>query len=369
MSTELSLVHYLKATSLSVDLVGQLDRDLNEIENLLNQGVRAERNLPQDLALYLIRTGGKRLRPLLLCLSYRGHLKNISDQFSKNSTECVISLHTLATVAEWVHTATLFHDDVIDASAERRSQPSAHILHGNKNAILVGDFVYAEAFAKLMDLGLLAPSQRLAHTVKQLVEGELLQHHVARSRTLLLSDYQNIALCKTGALFAWCTQSGAWLATQQQDTATWDLGARLGTAFQMADDFIDTFEFNPMDCSVPDLEAWQDCAPPLPIVIANELGVSRETTQLWSSLSSAELSEKDLRSKLSKLIQICHHPKVKIECFEIFNKEFNQAVKISESLNLSPFFSWALDIIYERAKSGLNYLPVSFNTPSKEANP
>jgi octaprenyl-diphosphate synthase len=368
MSQETSMGEILKTAGLDPQLTQSLQNDLSAIEKLLDQGIRSETNLPQSLTKYLIQTGGKRLRPLLVCLTFRS-----SQQTNLASESTLKNLHALAAVAEWVHTATLFHDDVIDASVERRLQPSAHILQGNKNAILVGDFVYAEAFARLMDLGLLEPSQALAHTVKKLVEGELLQHQISNSRKILMSDYEQIALAKTGALFAWAVQTGHWLATgSPQKTAThtipekppiilnieaFNLGSRLGTAFQMADDFIDTFEFNPRDCSETDLDQWKNGAPPLPVVVAHEILKESEVSYLWQALHNQDMSDQNARDLLAQLLTLTHNAQVKERCFAIFESEFKLAREKATTLGVYDSFSWALEIIYNRAQSGIESKP------------
>jgi octaprenyl-diphosphate synthase len=365
MSDEKTLSQLLGATGFSENFSDQLFSDLSSVETLLSSGVRSETRLPQELALYIVKTGGKRLRPLLLCLCFRS--KTIHKPRTATS-HLDIHLHTLAAVAEWVHTATLFHDDVIDASVERRGHASAHILHGNKTAILVGDFVYAEAFAKLMDSGLLSPSQRLAHAVKKLVEGELLQHQVSLNRSLNLSDYNKIAESKTGALFAWCIQTGHWLAENQLSQEAWELGNRLGTAFQIADDFIDTFEFNFKTAAEADIQGWIEGAPPLPLLVAQNIFNSEIISALWSNLKNADPSKVETRLQLGEILSYCSKPEVKKECFNIFKKEYDSAVSLAKELELHEHLSWALDVILNRAVTGLEQSHSSVNEKFTESS-
>ena len=254
-------------------------QDLEAVESLLHAGVRSSLSLPRELSERLVASGGKRIRPLLVTLSYRSVHNSLG---SKMARATLTDLHQLAAVAEWVHMATLFHDDVLDHTHERRGQKTAHTIAGNKNAILVGDFVYAEAFALLMDRGLLVPSQKLAHTVKRLVEGELIQHRVCRERSAQMDDYIRIALSKTASLFAWCTETGAWAAGFEDPSVAFTAGLELGKAFQMADDLSDTFAWDPETAHFSSVLEFADSAPPLPLVIAAT--EDKSVLEAWSKL-------------------------------------------------------------------------------------
>ncbi len=329
----------LEATTLNIDET--LAVDLTEVEKKLQSGVRSSLSLPRELAERLVLAGGKRIRPLLMCLTYRS-LKSDRTLLERASAS---DLHTLAAVAEWVHTATLFHDDVIDASPTRRGQPTAHTLHGNKVSILVGDFVYAEAFSLLMDRGLLDPSRELATTIKSLVEGELLQHKVTLSRSLDLREYDLIAQAKTASLFAWCTGTGAWVAGFPDTNVAKTFGNHLGFAFQMADDLIDTYDFIPTSENSKALIEWVESAPPLPVVIAAQN--STKVVELWKNLKADVAMVAEIQS-------ICRSEQVVSECRHRIESLLRSAEQHLKQLGQSETLKSALDMISHRATEGIS---------------
>ena len=327
--------------------------DLLQVEELLRKGVRSTESVPEELAERLVQSGGKRIRPYLTCLTYRSLLKQASKPKVRADLE---DLWSLASVSEWVHTATLFHDDVLDASLTRRGSPSAHVTHGNKVAILVGDFVYAEAFALLMDRGLLEPSKQLASTVKSIVSGELIQHRVATDRSLSLVDYDKIARAKTGALFAWCTGTGAWMAGSTEISAAESFGRSLGYAFQMADDLIDTFEIDALTASGGELLQWVESAPPLPLVIAAEISPSEvraQITQAWGECSRPHHALETQRQMVHKLQTFCRTELVLGECSKRVEQLLSEAEADLRKFGALEGLSWALATIGQRALEGI----------------
>lgn len=341
-------------------------RDIARVEELLRAGVRSSESLPRELADYLVSSGGKRIRPLLMILTYRG--------FSEAGLQAKISvddLHVLASVAEWTHTATLFHDDVLDASDKRRNKPAAQILHGNKVAILVGDFVYAEAFALLMERGWIEPSRELATTIKTLVEGELLQYQVVQSRRLDFKEYERVARAKTAALFAWCTGTGAWGAGFAQPEVARDFGALLGYAFQMADDLFDTYSLDPLTATEHELTEWAESSPPLPVVEA-ALAQSAEArlsensvTRLWNELPKSEGAA--LRAPIARLLEACLSPAVIETCQRRINDALTDAACKLKLLGDNSSLAQASLLIQARGEEGLALARTKAQSPTREA--
>lgn len=335
-------------------------QDLNAVEGLLKSGMSSQLQLPQALAHRLVMAGGKRIRPYLLCLSYRSLSQN-----SPSATPFVSAtdVHCLAAVAEWVHTATLFHDDVLDNSPTRRGQSAAHTVHGNKVAILVGDFVYAEAFRLLMERGLLIPSRALASTIKTVVEGELLQHSMFLNRSLDPEEYKKVATAKTASLFAWCTQSGAWCATTDSNVhqAAFNFGLNLGVAFQMADDLIDQFEdLNSLD-SPEILRQWVQSSPPLPIVL--EAQKTPSLKDLWVELGGNQ-SEPEQRQLIESMTQIVRTPDCVAACLNEIQLHLIAAKQSLNQMGSETALSWTLDAIWDRAVEGIKLSGVKIKIPS-----
>ena len=199
----------------------------------LNQNVvrqlHSEVPLIENIGQYLIEAGGKRIRPLLVLLCARA-FRYQGDQHVN-----------LATVIEFLHTATLLHDDVVDMSEMRRGQPTANVQWGNPSSVLVGDFIYSRAFQLLVHIADMKIMKVMATTTNKISEGEVLQlvnqHNVAASE----SDYMNVIHNKTAILFAAACSSAAILSAT--DTAIQEklhnFGLQVGMAFQLIDDVLD----------------------------------------------------------------------------------------------------------------------------------
>lgn len=219
--------------------------DLNAIQSLARQDMAAvdaliRRRLSSDVVLinqvseYIIGAGGKRLRPMLLLLA-AGALGRAGD------TGVGADAHQLAAVVEFIHTATLLHDDVVDESDLRRGRRTANAVWGNAASVLVGDFLYSRSFQLMVELDRMEVMRILADTTNQIAEGEVLQLLHVRNPDTDEAAYLRVIERKTAVLFAAATRLGALLAGA--DPATCDAlhayGLNLGYAFQIADDVLD----------------------------------------------------------------------------------------------------------------------------------
>ncbi len=184
--------------------------------------------LVSELAAYLIAAGGKRIRPLLTLAA--AHACGESTKATG-----------LAAAVEFIHTATLLHDDVVDESAQRRGQASANIIFGNKASVLVGDFLFARAFELMVESNSIRILGILSGAARIIAEGEVLQMSLTGDINITLTQYNDIIEAKTAALFAAATESGARAAgaTDQTADALRLYGHHLGMAFQIIDDLID----------------------------------------------------------------------------------------------------------------------------------
>ncbi len=189
--------------------------------------------LIEQLSAHLIEAGGKRVRPALTLAAAElcgGGDSGVNRGAAK-----------MAAAVEFVHTATLLHDDVVDESALRRGRPSANILYGNKPSVLVGDFLFARSFQLMVEAGSMEALRILADASATIAEGEVMQ--LATANNLATTEAQHLAVirAKTAALFSAATETGAVLAegSPEQREALRIYGDRLGVAFQMADDALD----------------------------------------------------------------------------------------------------------------------------------
>lgn len=203
--------------------------EMKAVNAMILDHMQSDVPLIPHLASYLIAAGGKRIRPLLTlaCTSlFNGEMARA---------------HRLAASVEFIHTATLLHDDVVDDSAERRGQKSANIIFGNEASVLVGDFLFSRAFQLMVADGSLDVLRILSNASAIIAEGEVLQLSAQNNIDTSLEDYLAVIEGKTASLFAAACEVGPIIA--QQDTATIshmrDYGMNLGMAFQIIDDVLD----------------------------------------------------------------------------------------------------------------------------------
>ena len=203
--------------------------DMQAIDRIIRSRLHSNVPLIRQVAEYIIGGGGKRLRPALVVLS--------SGVFGYAGARH----HELAAVIEFIHTATLLHDDVVDESALRRGQPTANSTFGNAASVLVGDFVYSRAFQMMVEAGDMRILDVLAEATNIIAEGEVLQLMNCRNPDIREDGYLQVIRCKTAKLFEAATRIGAVLggASAEAEAAMARYGAYLGTAFQLIDDVLD----------------------------------------------------------------------------------------------------------------------------------
>jgi octaprenyl-diphosphate synthase len=203
--------------------------DMGATDKLIHERMGSGVVLIPDLARHLIDSGGKRLRPLLTLAA------------AKLGGYTGVAHIRLAAAVEFIHTATLLHDDVVDESSLRRGKVSANIVWGNKPSVLVGDFLFSRAFQLMVDTGSLRVLDILSGAAAIIAEGEVLQLKSANNLGVTEEDYLRVVSAKTAALFAAAAEAGAVVAAQtpQQIAAMRDYGQNLGIAFQLVDDALD----------------------------------------------------------------------------------------------------------------------------------
>jgi len=211
-------------------LAALLADDMAAVDTLIRTRMASENapRIPQVTA-HLVEAGGKRLRPLLtlaaakLC-QYQG----------------TYHVH-LATTVEFIHTATLLHDDVVDESAKRRGRPTANLLWDNKSSVLVGDYLFSRSFQLMVETGSMRVLDILANASATIAEGEVLQLTAAQDLATDQGIYMKVIRGKTAALFAAATEVGGVIAgaTESHISALRDYGDALGIAFQIVDDLLD----------------------------------------------------------------------------------------------------------------------------------
>ncbi|HEX6634209.1 MAG TPA: polyprenyl synthetase family protein [Usitatibacter sp.] len=203
--------------------------DLAEVDAVIQRRLDSDVALIRTVASYIVAAGGKRLRPALVLLA--------ASAFGADSH----ARHELAAVIEFIHTATLLHDDVVDESSLRRGRKTANAEFGNAASVLVGDFLYSRAFQMIVDAGSLRIMKVLADATNVIAEGEVLQLLNVHDADTDEESYLRVIRYKTAKLFEAATQVGAILggASPEAERALAEYGMHLGTAFQLVDDVLD----------------------------------------------------------------------------------------------------------------------------------
>ena len=203
--------------------------DFEAVNQLILGQLHSDVQLVETISQYLVDGGGKRIRPLLVllaanCCGYQGSNHSL-----------------LAAIIEFLHTATLLHDDVVDTSELRRGRSTANAVWGNAPSVLVGDFLYSRAFQMMVELGDMRIMSILAHSTNQISEGEVRQLANVRNAELTQQEYRDVIKAKTAILFEASSYTAAVLSQvdNRQEQALKDYGLHLGMTFQLIDDVLD----------------------------------------------------------------------------------------------------------------------------------
>lgn len=206
-----------------------LESDMKAVNAMIVARMDSPVPMIPELAGYLIAAGGKRIRPLMTLAStalYNGDM---------------VRAHRLSAAVEFIHTATLLHDDVVDDSAERRGQKSANVIFGNEASVLVGDFLFSRAFQLMVEDGNLNVLKTLSDASAIIAQGEVLQLATQGNLATSMEEYLEVIKGKTAALFAAACEVGPLISTDDVNAARImaEYGMNLGIAFQIADDILD----------------------------------------------------------------------------------------------------------------------------------
>ncbi len=256
-----------------------MSSEFNLVNELIINQLHSNVALVENIGHYIVDAGGKRLRPLLVLLS-AGALGKINPEHI-----------SLAAVIEFIHTATLLHDDVVDISSLRRGRPTANAQWGNAPSVLVGDFLYSRAFQLLVKLGNLPLMQLLADTTNTIAEGEVLQLTKAGDPTTTEAAYFEVIKNKTAVLFAAAAQGAAFLSASDPETSQrlYRYGLNLGIAFQLADDVLD-YLGDPAKMGKNIGDDLSEGKPTLPLIATMQAGSEAERALISSAITHRDAS-------------------------------------------------------------------------------
>lgn len=267
-----------------------ISAEMREVDAVIHRRLASDVVLINQIAQHIISAGGKRMRPMLVllfagALGFRG-----PERFE------------LAATVEFIHTATLLHDDVVDESALRRGRQTANSMFGNSASVLVGDFVYSRAFQMMVSIDNMRVLEILADATNVIAEGEVLQLMNMHDPDLSVEDYLRVIRFKTAKLFEASARIGAVLAnadpTVEESCASF--GRSLGTAFQLVDDLLD-YEGATSELGKNVGDDLREGKPTLPLLIAMERGSPAERALIRAAIQNGEVD------RLPDVVDIVRH--------------------------------------------------------------
>ncbi|KND57205.1 Octaprenyl-diphosphate synthase [Candidatus Burkholderia verschuerenii] len=246
-------------------LLAPIAEDMQQVNRIIRQRLASEVMLINQISEYIIGAGGKRLRPALLLL--------VSGALGETTGH----RHELAAVVEFIHTATLLHDDVVDESDLRRGRKTANALFGNAASVLVGDFLYSRSFEMMVSVGKMRVMEILSVATNIISEGEVLQLLNMHDPDVDEARYMQVIRYKTAKLFEAAAQLGAVLAGSDARTeaAAAEFGRRIGTAFQIMDDWLD-YTGTPESMGKNAGDDLREGKPTLPLIYLMEHGTPEQ---------------------------------------------------------------------------------------------
>ncbi len=260
-------------------MLSLLEADMAEVDRVIRERLHSDVALVRQVSEYIIHSGGKRLRPALVvmaakALGYQGELH-----------------HEMAAVVEFIHTATLLHDDVVDASDLRRGHDTANALFGNATSVLVGDFLYSRAFQMMVSANNMRVMEVLSDATNIIAEGEVLQLMNCNDPDIDEAAYLRVIRYKTAQLFEAAGRLGAIVNNSPRDIedALGDYGMHLGTAFQIIDDVLDYSG----DTDLIGKNVGDDLAegkPTLPLLFAMKHGTPDEASVIRKAIEEGDSS-------------------------------------------------------------------------------
>ena len=257
-------------------------RDMAAVNHTIYQRLRSEVALINRLGHYIVNSGGKRLRPMLVLLAagacgYQGR-RHID----------------MAAIIEFIHTATLLHDDVVDASNLRRGHKTANAIWGNESSVLVGDYLYSRAFEMMVEIGSMRVMEILSHVTNTVAEGEVMQLLNRRDADTTEARYMEVIEAKTAKLFEAASQAGAVLgeASSGIERALASYGMQLGIAFQLIDDALD-YSASAEQIGKNVGADLADGKPTLPLIYAMHHGKAEQTAIIRQAIESGGLTRLD----------------------------------------------------------------------------
>ncbi len=296
--------------------------DMKAVDSLILRRLHSDVVLINQIGQYIVNSGGKRLRPMIVLLAARA--LGYQGEHHVDS----------AAIIEFIHTATLLHDDVVDGSDMRRSRETANNLWGNAASVLVGDFLYSRSFEMMVDIGQMRVMDILSHATNRIAEGEVLQLLNCHDPDTDEQRYREVIVRKTATLFEAGTRLGAVLcnANEEEEQALADYGLHLGIAFQIVDDALD-YSDSSEDIGKNIGDDLAEGKPTLPLIRAMQVGTPEQIALLRETIEKGAVERIDeVKSIIESTDAIAYTARLAAE-------EAEQAKKALEALPPSSFRS------------------------------
>ena len=301
--------------------------DMRQVDAVIQRRLASQVALIDQIATYIITAGGKRIRPMLVLLFSSALGFTGRERFE------------LAATVEFVHTATLLHDDVVDESGLRRGRRTANALFGNAASVLVGDFVYSRAFQMMVSVDRMRVLEVLADATNVIAEGEVLQLMNMHDPDITVDDYLRVIRFKTAKLFEASARLGAVLAeaSEEVEEASAAFGRSLGTAFQLVDDLLD-YEGATEQLGKNVGDDLREGKPTLPLLIAMERGTPAERALLRHAIEHGEVA------RLAEIVAIVRSTGALAATREAARAEADKARRALDGLPDTPYRDALLDL-------------------------
>lgn len=291
---------YLKKLTMQIEAIYQcVEQEFLAVNTLIKTQLSSDVPLVEKIAQYIVESGGKRMRPLLVLLATKAlDDPAIANRSNTNTPDTIPSSDAnfckLATIIEFLHTATLLHDDVVDTSNMRRGRSTANAKWGNAPSVLVGDFLYSRAFQMMVEIGSVPVMNVLSNATNVIAEGEVFQLMNCKNPDVSESAYFEVIKNKTAMLFQAASQSASILANADAEKceALKTFGLELGLSFQLVDDMLDYMgDADTMGKNIGDDLA--EGKPTLPLIYAMQHGTQEERELIRKSIRNGDTSHLD----------------------------------------------------------------------------
>ena len=315
-------------------LINNLEPEFNQLDNFLLKCSKSEKtNLLNQIAYHIVSSGGKRIRPLLTIATCK--LFNPSDKILNT---CIY----LASSIEFIHTATLLHDDVVDSSNTRRNNPTANYIWGNKSSILVGDFLFSQSFKQMIKTENLKVLEILANISAKIAEAEVWQLELIGNLDITFDEYISLITAKTANLFSAACLCSSILSNSnvKQQNALNNFGLNLGILFQINDDIRDYFCKSEELGKDPGSDFFENKIT-LPVILILNLADAKDLKEIRDIFTQNDKTNQHF----TQLMEFFDRYKIKHKCYKILNNFIQKGIKDFDCIQDSKFKKYFVNLI------------------------